>query len=213
MSFATITPNRGGERKLLFEFCIQQLKKMNGDKPPMNAYVINYPPKDDKVDIVPRVRMGVEMAKKDGFTHVFIVESDDFYPVGYLQRSLDFDFFGFDTTWYYNIRNRTYAKYIHPKRSSLFCTGFKISALDKFQWPADDTIFLDIALWQFASRGRFKVKLLKDNPCLGIKHNIDKVGGKAHRWTMRNKDSDLSFLKSRVDAEAFQFYKDLMLTL
>jgi hypothetical protein len=213
MSYCTITPNRGGERKILFEFCIQQLKKLNGGKPPMSAYIMNDPPKSDAVDLVPRIRQGIELAKKDGFTHVYCIESDDFYVSDYLARPLDFDFFGYSDSWYYNLRNRTYAKYLHPNRSSLFCTAFKISALDKFKWPSDDTIFLDIAIWQHASRGRFKTKLLKGNPNLGIKHNIDKVGGKAHKWTMRNSDEDLSFLKSRVDETAFEFYKDLMLTL
>jgi hypothetical protein len=30
---------------------------------------------------------------------------------------------------------------------------------------------------------------------------------------MRHEDNDLSFLKSRLDEEAFEFYKTLMLTL
>lgn len=179
----------------------------------MNAYIMNDPPKNDAVDLVPRIRQGIELAKKDGFTHVYCIESDDFYACDYLARPLDFDFFGYSDTYYYNLRNRTYAKYLHPNRSSLFCTAFKISALEKFKWPPDDTIFLDLEIWKHASRGRFKVKLLKNNPNLGIKHGLDLCAGKGHKFNMRNKDEDLSFLKIRVDGEAFEFYKDLMLKL
>jgi hypothetical protein len=211
MSLCTITPDRG-DRPQFFERCIHQLKMMN-DGCPQNAYLMNEKPKSEEVDLIPRIREGIKLAKRDGFTHVYIIESDDAYPVDYLKRPLDFDFFGFNETIYYHLRNRTWQKHIHLNRSSLFCTAFKISALDKFKWPKDNATFLDIELWKFASRGRFKVKLQRGNPCLGIKHGIGKVGGKAHGWKMRHEDNDLSFLKSRLDEEAFEFYKTLMLTL
>lgn len=212
MSYCTITPTRPGERKPLFEHCIWQLNRMNGG-PPNNAYIMNDPPRSGEVDLVPRIKQGVELAKRDGFTHIFIAEDDDFYTIDYLKRPLDFDFFGYSDTTYYHLRNRTYANFIHPRRSSLFTTAFKISALDRFVWPADNTVFLDVEIWKFAMRGRFKVKLLKGNPCLGLKHGVGLTGGKGHRMTFKNKDPELKFLKSRVDPESFQFYKDLMLKL
>jgi hypothetical protein len=180
---------------------------------PMNAYIMNDPPKSSEPDLVPRIKQGIELAKKDGFTHCYIIEDDDFYNVGHLNRALDFDFFGYTDSTYYNLRNRTYATFKHPGRSSLFTTAFKISALDGFDWPSDNKVFLDIALWNFARKTKKKIKLLKNNPCLGIKHNMGLVGGKGHRMNMRNKDNDLRFLKSRVSEESFEFYKTLMLTL
>jgi hypothetical protein len=213
MTYATITPSRGGERKPLFEFCIQQLKKMNNGESPTNAYIMNDPPKNGEADLIPRIRQGIELAKRDGFTHVYITEDDDFYCADYLQRPLDFDFFGYSNTLYYNLRNRTYQNFTHPKRSSLFTTAFRISALQKFKWPLDNTVFLDLAIWKFATQNRFKVNLLRNNPCTGIKHQIGKCGGNGHKKTFRNVDSDLCFLRSRVDESAFEFYKDLMLTL
>lgn len=210
MSFCTITPSRGGERKEFFQFCVQQLTKLTGGK---NNYLMNEHPKSNEVDLVPRIREGIEFAKKDGFTHVFIFEDDDAYHPDYLNTNLDFDFFGYSDSTYYNLRNKTYATFKHPNRSSLFTTAFKISALDHFPWPGDSTVFLDMKIWQWATRKRFNIKLLKDNPCLGIKHSVGKCGGKGHRMTMKNKDNDLSFLKSRVDEESFEFYTKLMLTL
>lgn len=179
----------------------------------MNGFIMNDPPKDGNVDLVARFRQGVEYAKNAGFTHLYCIESDDHYTIDYLKRPLDFDFFGYQDTTYYHLKNRTYANFIHPRRSSLFTTAFKISALDKFVWPPDNALFLDLEIWKFAMRGGFKINLLKGNPCLGLKHGIGKVGGKAHGWTMKNKDNDLRFLKSRTDTESFEFYTKLMLTL
>lgn len=214
MSFCTITPSRGGERKEFFEFCVQQLVKLTGGK---NNYLMNEHPTGNEVDLVPRIRQGIALAKQDGFTHVYIVEDDDNYKSEYFQSDLNFDFFGYSDTTYYHLKNRTYQKFTHPKRSSLFTTAFRISALDKFKWDKlklkDKHVFLDIEFWKFATQNRFKVRLLKDNPCLGVKHNLGLCGGKAHKWTMKNKDHDLSFLKSRVDSDAYEFYTKLMLTL
>src|SRR5687768_3884927 len=132
MSYATITCDRG-DRPQFFEFCIQQLKWMNGGHP-MNAYLMNDKPKNNDVDLIPRMRQGIELAKRDGFTHVYCIESDDAYSIDYLHRPLDFDFFGYSDTVYYSLRNKTYQKFTHPKRSSLFTTAFRISALQKFKW-------------------------------------------------------------------------------
>lgn len=210
MDYCTITPSRGGDRPKFFQFCVRQLTKFTGGQ---KNYIMNDRPISEAKDLIPRVKKGIELAKRDGFTHVFIVEDDDFYCKEYFEQALDFDFFGYEDTTYYNLRNRTYGVVKHPGRSSLFTTAFKIEALDGFVWPADTNVFLDIALWDFARKTKKKVKLLKNNPCLGIKHNIGVVGGKGHRMKLRNTDYDLRYLRSRVDEEAFEFYRTLMLTL
>ena len=209
MTRCTITPTRGGERKPLFEFCMKQLTEFTGGK---NNYVMNDPPTSNEPDLIPRIKKGIELARRDGFTTVRIVEDDDYYSKEYFQ-DFEEDFFGYSDTTYYNLRNGTYATFKHPGRSSLFTTAFKIKALDGFNWPKDNSVFLDLALWTFAKKTKKKIKLLKENPCLGIKHGIGKCGGKGHRMTMRYKDNDLKFLRSRVSEEAFEFYKTLMLTL
>lgn len=208
MTFATLTPTRG-DRKELFQFCRGQLDRQTLQ--PQKRYYIFFSPSDNKPDLVKRVKNGIELARQDGIEYVFMVEDDDFYPENYFESiKLDFDFFGYSDTIYYNLRNRTYAEFKHQNRASLFCTAFKVSALDRFTWPKDDSIFLDLKIWDFANRKSKKIRLLRGNPCLGVKHNIGMTGGKAHKWTMKNADHDLSFLRSRVDDVAFEFYSDLM---
>lgn len=210
MTYCSITPTRPGERKPLFEFCIKQLNEMFiAVNSPVNAYVMNGTCKSSEPDLIPRIRDGIELAKKDGFTHCYIIEDDDFYNVNHFNRDLDFDFFGYSDTTYYNLRNSTYATFNHPRRSSLFTTGFRISALSGFKWPADNKIFLDIALWDFAIKTKKKITLLKGNPCLGVKHSLGLCAGKGHRMILKNKDSNKEYLKDHVSDEAFELYNKI----
>lgn len=208
MDYCTITPTRG-DRPQLLAFCKHQLDRMSEGRP---SFVIDYKPKSVDADLVPRIKVGLEMAKKEECEYVFIVEDDDYYPSDYLRsKVLDFDFFGYRSTTYYNLRNNTYATYQHRDRSSLFCTGFKVAALDRFTWPSDHSVFLDLEIWDYAIRNRKKIILEDINPCVGIKHNLGKTGGKAHRWEMNNWDKDRRRLSQMVDQEAFEFYKSLKL--
>ena len=204
MKFATITMNRGNDRPQFLEFCHHQLSRMNTK--PDKSYFICDEPKSDAIDLVPRVKLGIQMAKQDGFDLVFIVESDDYYGKDYFDNIPDADFIGSEKTTYYNLRNNTYQDFIHPKRSSLFTTGFKISALGGFNWPADDYPNLDIRLW--AMRKKFR---MRETGAIGVKHNCGKVGGRGHTMTMKYTDQDWEWLKSKVDTDAFLFYKSLNL--
>lgn len=212
ISYATITPNRGSERKLLFEFCIQQLKKMNGDKPPMNAYIMNDPPKSAAVDLVPRIRQGVELAKKDGFEWVVILESDDCYKSDHFQRYEPYfskvDFIGDAQSYYYNIKTLRWSLFKHAGRASLFTTAFRISALKDFEWPSDDSKFLDISIWKYA---RNKKKAFVNSGAIGIKHGQGLVGGKGHVMKLNNADPKREWLKSRIEDYQYEFYKNLVL--
>ncbi|HEY3385381.1 MAG TPA: hypothetical protein VGK46_02660 [Saprospiraceae bacterium] len=212
MNFATITPHRGGERNEFFKFCMEQLVNISGG---LNSYLMNERPTSNEPDLIPRIKKGIDLAKRDGYKAVYIVEDDDYYPKDYFQ-TLDigeYDFVGFSSTTYYNLRNRTYATFTHPGRSSLFTTAFKISAMDKFVWPPDNKVFLDISLWDYAKKAKKKVKLYEENPCLGIKHSVGLCGGKGHRMKMKNYDRDLKFLRSRVSDDAFEFYSKIMVML
>lgn len=146
------------------------------------------------------------MAKQDGFDLVFIIENDDFYPKDYFDTIPDADFIGSDITTYYNLRNNTYQNFSHHKRSSLFTTGFKISALKGFNWPPDDYPNLDMRLWAFRKKFR-----MRETGAIGIKHGVGKVGGRGHSMAMKYTDQDWEWLKSRVDIDAFTFYKSLNL--
>jgi hypothetical protein len=206
-NICTITPDRG-DRKGIIGFTLSRLTQ---------AYQITvlYEPTSEAIDIVPRIKYGIDVAKRHGCEYAYIIESDDYYPKDYFQQLTfeDYDFIGYSDTIYYNINSRTYQYMEHPERSSLFCTGFKISALDGFNWDSipEDYKWLDIKLWEYANRTDKKIKLLRNNTCLGIKgHGQGKYAGKGHTMLLKNSDPDLSFLKARVDEEAFKFYGDLM---
>lgn len=181
---------------------------------PDQSYFIDYPPVSTNVDLLERVKVGVEMAIKDGHEYAFIVEDDDWYEPFYFQAfrpamEKGVDFLGCQTTMYYNLRNRTYQKIEHPGRSSLFQTGFKLSALEKFKWPARRTVMLDLYLWGHA-RVRKLTRYFHQEPiALGIKHGQGVCGGKAHGMELKHKDQHHAFLKSSVDLEAFKFYMTL----
>ena len=208
--FCTITPSRG-DRPHFLEFCKHQLGRMT--LKPDKSYFIDYPPKDDRKDLIPRIKKGIELAKADGFDNVYIVEDDDWYPPYYFElMELTGDFVGCDRSLYYNLSNRTYEYLHHPSHSSLYCTGFKISALKDFQWPESQAIFLDLKLWRYAKRQNKKVSLHQDTVGVSIKHGIGVTGGSGHRRTLKHIDPTLEFLHKqiyKIDKQAFEFYASI----
>lgn len=179
---------------------------------PDKSYFIDHPPTDDRKDLIARVQRGIALARGDGFDKVYIIESDDFYAPDYFERMEmnGFDFIGANKSLYYNINNRTYEYLSHPNHSSLYCTGFKISALNGFQWPEPQAVFLDLRLWRHAKRQNKKMLLKSDPIGVSIKHNIGLCGGSGHKRELARKDPELQFLKSQVDGEAYEFYKSLI---
>lgn len=210
MNFAAIIPDRG-DRKQFFDHCLDQVSRFT--LKPTKVYAITYPPDNDEMDLVKRLRVGVQMASDDGIDLVFVIESDDAYPKDYFERFApffkDYEFFGDETTTYYNLRNKTHRTWTHSHRSSLFTTGFKISALNLFDWPTDNEKFLDITLWNYARRRK---KIFVNAGAVGIKHGIGKVGGKGHIMRMTHLDKDLKYLKANTNG-SFEFYEQLMKTL
>lgn len=209
---ATLTMSRG-DRPQFLEFCKEQIARQT--LKPDKAYFITYPAKGNEFDLTQRFRIGYEMAKADGVDRLYVIEDDDQYSEDHIQRMEneigDADFIGYNSTLYYNLRNRSWMHQTHPGRSSLFCTGFKVSALSDFIWPPDHYLWLDVRLWEFA-RDRRKNKVLLETPsCTGIKHSVGLTAGKAHKQILPNRDMDLSFLKSRVSDWHFDFYSKLKL--
>lgn len=238
MSFMIIIPDRG-DRQQLMEFCHKQMDRMHSlDHSNQSAWVKSAPT-DDKCDLIPRIKKGIKMAAnvrleawsescdynpawKTNFVDTpaewaFIVENDDYYPATYIQYLLPLldglDFIGWQNTFYYNIKTRRYSRLEHETHSSLFCTGFRLSALDDFEWPPDDYPFLDIALWKHAKQSGKNWKLLRtDNPCVGIKgHGMGKMGGKGHRMELNRADPEMKWFREKLnDEEAFKFYQSIV---
>lgn len=208
MKFCTITPTRG-DRPQFLEFCRHQLSRMHIK--PDHSYFIDHAPESTDFDLVGRVRKGVEQAKADGFERVFIIEDDDHYPADYfLHMPPDADFLGDDHTIYYHLGNRTWQEWSHPRRASLFTTGFNISALKDFQWLPDNERFLDISLWNYAMNTK-KTVFWRQSKAIGIKHGIGLCGGKGHIQRNKYQDQDLAWLKAHVDQDAYTFYSTLKL--
>ncbi len=205
--FAVITPSRGKERSQLLNFCVKQVNHMNVS--PLKHYIINHPPESDQCDIIPRLKAGIEYAKADGIDLVFIVEDDDYYPSDYFDKiPFEADFIGELETIYYNLRNNTYQVFDHRNRSSLFTTGFRISALEGFKWPDDHYRNVDVALWAANQRKRIA---WRKTSAIGIKHGIGMAGGSFHDKRMKNVDKDWEWLQEHVSPEAYGFYKTLAL--
>lgn len=216
--FAIIVPDRG-DRPQLDHQCATQLDNFRTDQ--MILHIDWKPPyNNSKPDLVQRIYEGVGSAQDHGIDFVFIVENDDFYPSEYLSKMGDpegFDFIGCEHSYYYNLRNLTWQRFDHAHRSSLFNTGFRISAMDGFSWERlirTNEVFLDIEIWKWArKRNRRKVKFVESTGSIGIKHGIGLCGGKGHRMEMLNKDPDMKWLKARVDADSFEFYRQLSCNL
>src|SRR5688572_21963592 len=207
MSFCSITADRG-DRKPFMDFCKHQISRMTVK--PDKSYFIDWSPQSKDFDLITRVKDGIHQALHEGFNEVYILESDDWYPANYFEimKLNGCDFIGQNNTTYYNLRNRTWQTMSHPKRSSLFVTGFKLSAMKDFVWPQKHERSLDISLWKHAQK--FKTKFI-ETQAIGMKHNIGLVGGIGHRLYMKNSDPNMEWLKSKVDQESFVFYKSLNL--
>lgn len=209
MKIACIIPDHGGREELIGNALLQMGRQT---VTPKEVYIINdqYLNSSGSIDLVARLKLGYEMAKRDGMEFVFIIE-DDFYPNDYIQRFLPymrFDFVGQDYTYYYQLKQRAWARFDHKYRSSLFTTGFKVSALNNWNWDElrPDLAMVDIRLWEYAKR---RTKAFIDTGAIGIKHGIGACAGKGHLIQMKNKDPEMLWLREKVSEEAFEFYHGL----
>lgn len=205
---ATLTPDRGDRPQFMAQ-CLAQIDRFIPS--PDFVIQVTYAPISNQVDLIPRVKKGIEIAKQNDIDVIYMIESDDKYDSNYLEQLPigDYDFIGYNSTIYYNIRKRTWERTYHD-HSSLFCTAFKVSALEGFVWPPDDYLWLDLALWKFAKQNNKKWKLLDcEPPCIGIKHGVGKVGGRGHVQNLKNSDPNMDWLRSKTDPQAFEFYHNI----
>ena len=126
------------------------------------------------------------------------------------------DFVGIDKTIFYMIQKANYFVHNHPGRSSLFCTGFKLSAMENFPWPAMSCLYLDMKIWDYAktktcSFFNFQYPGIFNTWAypIGIKHGTGFSPGTGHHNEMVNTipDTDYNGLRKYVSPETFKFYK------
>lgn len=201
MRFSVIIPDRG-DRKELTEHCLFQMDQQI--LKPEKIYHINYKPLSDEMDLTQRVMKGIDKSERDGIDRCFIIENDDYYPDDYFEKmQFDCDFVGTEKTIYYNLKYKRLRFLNHFGRSSLFCTGFRISKIKNFVFPLKN---LDLRLWLFAKS--FKYKFIDNVGAIGIKHGIGLCGGSGHQFnTNFTKDSGMFYLQEHVRDESFEFYK------
>lgn len=210
MKIAAITPTRG-DRPEFLEHCKylmeQQIRK------PDKHYIIDYPPENDEVDLITRIRKGIEMAKADGMDYVAIIEDDDYYPEHYFETLEDVFtdtnilFTGSGTTIYYHLGFQAYREMWHPARSSLFTTAFKIDALNDFKWPSLIEPFLDLHLWNFAMAHHETCVIHGSFKCIGIKHGLGTCGGNGHYMDkIWYPGTNIPNLLKDMDSKSLSFY-------
>jgi hypothetical protein len=211
--FCVIIPDRG-DRPEFLEHCLFQMDRQTIK--PKKIYLEDYTPKSASFDLTERVINGITRAQIDNIDHCYIIENDDYYPDNYFeQMSFDkFDFIGIGYTIYYHLFLKKYTLlfHAHQARSSLFCTGFKISALSNFNWPPDNHVFLDLRLWRYANRSDVKLNEINPMP-IGIKHGIGLCGGMGHKSdAIRYKYADpyMEWLEKHTRKESFDFYQSLI---
>ena len=125
-------------------------------KPEQN-YHIDYKPVNGEMDLTQRVMSGIDRSERDGIDKCFIIENDDYYPDDYFGKmQFDCDMVGIEKTVCYNVRYRRIKFMVHFGRSSLFCTGFRISKIKNFMFPLTS---FDVRLWLFAQN--LKVKFVE----------------------------------------------------
>lgn len=214
LSFCAITPDRG-DRPEFLAHCKYQIEHQTVK--PGDHFIIDYKPINNEPDLIPRIKSGLYKAKQAGYDIVFIIENDDYYPENYFEEMLKpFETFenlqavGIYETIYYHIGTCKYHVHSHPERSSLFCTAFKLSALENFNWPKATEIFLDLALWE-----HFKdytlLRLQNNIKPIGIKHGVGFCGGNGHNSNLNYyemTDKDFRILSMLVRPESLKFYKE-----
>ncbi len=202
--FCAITPTRG-DRPLFLEHCKMQMQKQT--VLPGDHFIIDYPARSGDFDLVERYQQGIALAMSKGYDIVYFIEDDDYYPDDYFER-MDIgknDIIGLPYTWYYHLDTRSYIRMNHPGRSSMFCTGLRISRFMDFDWPDKLTIFVDILLWKHLALQRFE--MIAPFP-IGIKHSAGLRAGNGHNlnFPFTASDPGCDWLKHHVRPESFEFY-------
>jgi hypothetical protein len=211
-----ITPDRK-DRPEFLEHCRYQMEiqTVKADK----HLVINFDPTPGVVDIVPRLIMGLAIAKEMKFDYCLIIENDDYYPGNYIEtviKYLDrFDIVGVDKSIYYSLQHNCLKTLNHPGRSSLYLTSFRTESMSGFEWPELTMLYFDIYLWQ-KHTGRKGFINFPYSP-IGIKHGNGFTPGNFHNGVVNGKlmkdminDPGREWLRMHTREESFDFYQSLM---
>lgn len=210
-----LVPTRG-DRKRMLGRCIEMMERQT--LLPREVFLMNDPPLDaEKKDITWRYRTGLERISErhPDLDLVLFIEDDDWYSSSYIEvfhRAWSDagrpDIFGISETRYYHVGLRKHYHEVHPGRASAFSTGMTLEGARRMRWPSDEHSFVDLEMWRQLNGPTFTI----DPPlCIGMKgHGEGRFfGGIGHNdeWKgyMHN-DEDLSWIRSILDQDSFDFY-------
>lgn len=210
MVVGVLIPDRN-DRPDFLNHCLSMIRKqtLKAD----HIQLVNYPARTKDFDLTQRVRFGIEVLKEAGCDCILIMENDDWYSERYIEIMVKAwenenkpDIFGTEYTYYYHLHKRAYNLLEHKGRASLMNTLISSSAVINF--PPDNEVYLDLVIWKELKGKTFKpVQPI----ALGIKHGVGLCGGNGHNsMKYKNEDLNLSFLKSFVDIDSFNFYKNII---
>ncbi len=178
------------------------------------TYFVDEPRKDDRVDLVTRMRRGGE-ALKNSCDLIVIVENDDFYSRNYFERMAvlweRYDrppLIGFSETIYYHLITRKFVTIKHPHRASLFTTCIAAASVDSIVWPAENEVFVDLRLWEQFNGVAIPPAVIE---AIGIKHGQGRIVSQGqkkdfHRYGKEGiADENMDWLRARTGSQ-FDFY-------
>jgi hypothetical protein len=211
-----ITPDRN-DRPELLEHCKFQMRRQT--LMPYDHLIINFEAVPGIVDIVPRVKSGLRIARDLGADLCLIIENDDYYPDNYIETVVkhleQFDVCGADKSIYYCLQHNCLRTFSHPGRSSLYLTSFRVSAMETFPWPEDTMLYFDIHLWEKITGRKGFINF--PQPPIGMKHGSGFSPGNYHNGIVNGKgmkgmipDPKRQWLRSHTRKESFEFYQSFI---
>lgn len=214
MKVGVITPTVSKERKPFLDFLKMRMEKQTLQ--PHHWDIIDYPNETGKIDLTKRYKQGIAKAFDNDCDLVLLMEDDDYYPLDYIEEMKKAwirvgkpTLIGVEPSIYYHLGCggiRDHGMLL--QHCSAFCSAVAPGVETNVCKDMDP--FFDFALWR--ANGGVKITLM--NPPLGIKHGIGVCGGAFHNRSAKFKkfdDCDQTWLRMRVDKEAFEFYKSIKL--
>ena len=217
---ACITVTRG-DRPEFLQHCRYLMEEQLA---PANHVVVSGDPGPGNYDMGPKLRMGMEWARENGYDLALVIEDDDWYGPDYVMESAEHWekagrplAIGIMAAKTYHIGRDEYMAWGFPQISTLANMGFNLARMDELFWSDvaldDGRLSCPRAAWsQDAYFG-----LMHDVHCrlftyqyVGIKHGIAGCMLQ-HRKTVAEsiKDPDHRILRALVDPVSYKFYQVL----
>lgn len=214
MKIAVIIPDRGDRPEFLAN-CLRMIEAQT--LKPVHVELVNDAPLNDQCDITYRYRTGYDRLRGKGFDLIAFLENDDWYSPEYLQVMSTHwenvgkpDLIGNSYTIYYHLGLKKWRVMEHMQRSSAMNTLIKPDL--EIPWCPDYEAYTDIHLWMKAGLKGIVFKPSK-HIAIGMKHGVGLTGGGFHTTKLGKyafDDSDMSFLRSNLDAVSFDFYSKMI---